>query len=87
MPNTAIQNFESALKKSFNKHLKSKPAQEDSFEGAMKRITWMKETVQKVNEESALLIKEHAADNEDLKKEMQAISLEQTKKIMLQLKD
>lgn len=86
MSKNAIQNFESALKKSFNKYLKQKPAQDDSFDGAMKRILWMKDTVQKVNEESALLIKEHASDNEDLKKEMQAISLEQTKKIMLQLK-
>ena len=86
MSNTPVQDFEKELKQSFSKYLKQKPAQDDSFDGAMKRIIWMKDTVQKINEESAILIKKHAADNEGLKKEMQAISLEQTKAIMAQMK-
>lgn len=86
MSHATIQNFIKELEASFNQHLKSKPKQNDTFDGAMKRIMWMKETVQRINEESALLISKHAADNENLKKEMQAISLLQTKKIMEQLK-
>lgn len=87
MSNTPLQDFESALKQSFDKYLKQKPKQDDSFDGAMKRIMWMKDTVQKVNEESVLLIKKHAGDNEDLKKEMQNISLAQTKTLMAQMKN
>lgn len=87
MPNTATQAFEQELKKAFNKYLKNKPKPDDSFDGAMKRIMWMKETAQKVNEESGILIKKHAGDDEGLKKEMQTISMEHTKKLMAQMKD
>ena len=86
MRNTPLQDFETALKESFTKYLKQKPAQDDSFDGAMKRIMWMKDTVKKINDESAVLIKKHAAENEELKKVMQTISLEQTKKIMTEMK-
>lgn len=87
MSNTATQSFEQELKTAFNKYLKNKPKPDDSFDGAMKRIMWMKETVQKVNEESAILIKKHAGNDATLKKEMQAIALEQTKEIMAQMKN
>ncbi len=86
MSSNTIQDFEKELMQSFKKYLKQKPAQDDSFDGAMKRIMWMKDTVQKINTESASLIKKHAADNNEHKKEMQAISLQHTKELMSQMK-
>lgn len=86
MSNSPIQDFEAELKISFDKYLKHKPAQDDSFDGAMKRIMWMKDTVQNINEESVILINKHAKEDDQLKKEMQTISLAATKKIMTQMK-
>lgn len=73
------EKFKVQMEKVFQGYLAKMPKSEETFASAIARVTWLKESVEKVNLEMSPLITEHAADDEDLRKRFKELVVLRTK--------
>ena len=73
--------FKVEMESVFKGYLAKMPISESTFASAIARITWLKESMEKINIEMTPLINEYSRDDEELKKKLQSMVVLRTKEM------